>query len=272
LAAGGTFVGCSVATAGLGVVGCGAAAGAVGGAVNAAWDCPGKTAAACAKGVAIGAGSGTAAGAVGGLLGGGVGGGALLGTLRSGFAGYAAGFTESVTNQALSIGHVDLGAAHKVGILGGITGGTLHAGGTGFRGVQSSRAPVPATKSPTLAPQTARPPLFSQTTASPTFKNGPFAGQSIGDVAGGLRAGKITPDQLPIDVMSRNGEMISLNTRSTLALRRAGIDPSDWVLNDVTGVPSMEQLLTERLARNGLSGGTDVLRITGAGPNASSLQ
>lgn len=120
------------------------------------------------------------------------------------------------------------------------------------------------------APQATRP-LFSQTTASPMFRHGPFAGQTIGDVAGGLRAGKIHPGDLPVDVMVRNGETIGLNTRSMLALRRGGIDPADWILNDVTGVPGMERLLTERLLRNQLTGGTDVLRITGAGRNASNL-
>ena len=45
-----------------------------------------------------------------------------------------------------------------------------------------------------------------------------------------------------------------------------------WAVNNVTGNPAMEQLLTQRLAKNGLSGGTDVLRITGAGSNASNLQ
>jgi RHS repeat-associated protein len=267
LAAGGTFVGCTVATGGVAVVGCGAAAGAVGGAVNSAFDCPGKSAAACAKGVAIGTVSGGAAGAVAGAIGAGAAGGAVVRAVGAGFAG---GATHSVSNQALASGRVDLGDALREGIIGAATGGALHGAGSALRGIRGARAS--ATSEMAGAPQTARPPLFSQTTASPTFKNGPFAGQSIGDVTGGLRAGKMTPDQLPIDVIARNGETISLNTRSTLALRRAGVDPSDWVLNDVTGVPSMEQLLTERLARNGLSGGTDVLRITGAGPSASNLQ
>jgi hypothetical protein len=114
--------------------------------------------------------------------------------------------------------------------------------------------------------------LFSQTTASSAFRNGPFAGESIGDVATGLRAGKISPGDLPVDVIARNGETIGLNTRSMLALRRAGVSPADWVLNDVTGNPAMERLLAERLAANGLDSGTDVLRITGAGPNASNLR
>lgn len=33
-----------------------------------------------------------------------------------------------------------------------------------------------------------------------------------------------------------------MNTRSMLALRRAGVDPTDWLINDVTGVGQMEQL------------------------------
>lgn len=44
------------------------------------------------------------------------------------------------------------------------------------------------------------------------------------------------------------------------------------VLNYMTGLSSAERLLTERLVRNQISGGTELLRITGAGPNASSLQ
>jgi hypothetical protein len=115
-------------------------------------------------------------------------------------------------------------------------------------------------------------PLFGQTTASAVFRNGTFAGRTIGDVAAALRAGDATAADLPVDVIVRNGETIGLNTRSMLALRRAGIPVNDWVINDVTGNPAMERLLTERLARNGTNGGTGLLRITGAGPNASSLR
>ena len=57
-----------------------------------------------------------------------------------------------------------------------------------------------------------------------------------------------------------------------LALRQAGISPSQWVIDNVTGSPAMERLLSERLARNGLLDGVDVLRITGAGAGASTLR
>jgi RHS repeat-associated protein len=114
--------------------------------------------------------------------------------------------------------------------------------------------------------------LFGQTTASAVFRNGSFAGRTLGDVAAAVRAGDATAADLPVDVIFRNGETIGMNTRSMIALRRAGIPVEDWVINDVTGNPAMERLLTERLARNGLNGGTGLLRITGAGPNASSLK
>lgn len=115
-------------------------------------------------------------------------------------------------------------------------------------------------------------PRFTQTTASGVFRNGPLAGRSIGDVAGDLRAGSISPADLPVDVISRDGNLLGLNTRSMLALRRAGISPSDWTMVDRTGQDAFEQLLEERLARNGLTNaGTDALRITGAGQWASWL-
>jgi hypothetical protein len=57
-----------------------------------------------------------------------------------------------------------------------------------------------------------------------------------------------------------------------LALLRGGVSPADWTVNDFTGDPFYEELLTQRLANNGLANeGTDVLRITGAGRWASWL-
>ncbi len=85
--------------------------------------------------------------------------------------------------------------------------------------------------------------------------------------------GRIDPSELPIHVVRRNGHTLSLNTRSTLALRRGGVDPSRWTIRDMTGDPLFEQILNDRLVRNRLfNEGTDVLRITGAGKHASSLK
>lgn len=115
-------------------------------------------------------------------------------------------------------------------------------------------------------------PKFSQATASEKFVHGPLAGRTIGDVASGLRSGAIGPGDLPVEVIRRGGETLALNTRSALALRRGGVDPSDWAIRDVTGNASRERLLTRRLARNDMGGGSEVIRITGAGRNASSVR
>ncbi len=116
-------------------------------------------------------------------------------------------------------------------------------------------------------------PLFSQSTASQTFgKGGPFAGRTIGDVANGLRSGAIKPSELPIEVIRRNGEVLAINTRSTLALRRGGIDVSQWKIIDLTGDAAAEEAMTRRLADNGMDGGSDVIRVTGFGRHASSIR
>jgi len=116
-------------------------------------------------------------------------------------------------------------------------------------------------------------PAFSQTTASAVFRGGAMRGRTIGQVAEGLRSGAIGPSQLPVDVVGRGGQFLALNNRSVLALRRAGVDLENWVVNDLTGNAAAEAKLTARLLSNGLSNsGTDVIRITGAGKWASSLR
>lgn len=47
-------------------------------------------------------------------------------------------------------------------------------------------------------------------------------GKTIGYVAAGLRARKISPDQLPIDVIVRNGETIALNSSMSCATTARG--------------------------------------------------
>ncbi|WP_445148359.1 RHS repeat-associated core domain-containing protein [Baekduia sp. Peel2402] len=107
-------------------------------------------------------------------------------------------------------------------------------------------------------------PLFTQGNASLRFqRGGPFGGRTIGDVASGLRSGAIKPSELPVDVIKRRGELLAVNTRSTLALRRAGIEPSRWTIRDMTGNEAVENQITRRLARNEMSKGSDVIRISG---------
>ncbi len=101
---------------------------------------------------------------------------------------------------------------------------------------------------------------FAQTSLSETFsKGGNFAGRTVDDVAGDLRSGVLTPKDVPIDVIVRDGNTLILNTRSSQALIRAGVPRWAWHVVDRTGQPGFEARLTAQLARNGLtSGGTDL--------------
>ncbi len=88
---------------------------------------------------------------------------------------------------------------------------------------------------------------FSQTTASAAFSaDGAFAGKTIGSLAGELRAGTVAVGDVPVGVT--NGLIV--NTRSSLALMRAGIPQSNWVLIDAT--ESEGANIAARLIRNGL--------------------
>jgi RHS repeat-associated protein len=87
---------------------------------------------------------------------------------------------------------------------------------------------------------------FAQQGISATFRNGPFAGRAIDDVAAGLRAGDISPNELPIQTITRGGIRYTLNNRSLMALREAGLKPTNVI--DVTGNAGFEKLLTQRLA------------------------
>lgn len=115
---------------------------------------------------------------------------------------------------------------------------------------------------------------FSQITASPSFSlEGTFSGKTIGQVAGELRTGTLTPSQVPVEFVTRNGVDLIVNTRSSLALRRANIPTNQWNLINRTGDLGLQQRITQRLLDNKLTNqGTDVLRITrcsGLGPCSS---
>jgi hypothetical protein len=124
------------------------------------------------------------------------------------------------------------------------------------------------------AANNAGPLRFSQPTASPFFSaEGSMGGRAISSVVDDLRAGVLKPADLPVEYLVRDGNRLLINTRSSLALKQANIPESSWSLINRTGVESAEAAMTDRLLHNGLgSGGTDVLRITGAGKGASVLR
>lgn len=114
--------------------------------------------------------------------------------------------------------------------------------------------------------------LFGQRSVSRTFttaENGSdfkYAGMKISDVAGGLRNGSISPDELPIQYVVRNGQGVAVNNRSLLALVRAGLQPT--VTIDVSDNARLVSRVEGRLAEMGGSP-SQVIRVRGAGPDAS---
>ncbi|HUY44956.1 MAG TPA: hypothetical protein VMV92_04440, partial [Streptosporangiaceae bacterium] len=93
---------------------------------------------------------------------------------------------------------------------------------------------------------------FAQRTFSSTFRGGSLVGRSISDVSGDLSSGALTPKDVPVGMIVRDGNSLILNTRSAQALMQAGIPRSAWSVIDQTGDPFFEELLTGQLTRNGL--------------------
>lgn len=108
---------------------------------------------------------------------------------------------------------------------------------------------------------------FGQASVKSTFAHGPYAGNTIGEVAQGLRSGAISPDTLPIDYILRNSQAVTLNNRSLLALKRAGMQPT--VTRNLTGIPDAEALLNSHL-QGGVP--SSVIRVRGGPPNTSLIE
>jgi len=86
---------------------------------------------------------------------------------------------------------------------------------------------------------------FGQRGISSKFAHGEFAGMTIDDVAKGLHDGSINASKIPIQSITRDGVTYTLNNRSLMALRQAGLDPT--IVHDVTGNAFFEEQLTKRL-------------------------
>ncbi|QHI73451.1 hypothetical protein [Aminipila terrae] len=120
---------------------------------------------------------------------------------------------------------------------------------------------------------------FAQKTFSNTFspegikKYSELAGQpikTIDDLAAALKSGKVSPSNLPVEYIVRDGNTLILNTRTSQALIQAGIPRSQWSTINQTGNEFFEDLLTGQLSRNGLtSAGTPTVRPSGVQNNAN---
>jgi hypothetical protein len=95
---------------------------------------------------------------------------------------------------------------------------------------------------------------YAQNTFSAMFsKGGTFAGQSVADVADALLSGALSPGDVPVQYIVRDGNTLILNTRSAQALEQAGIPRGSWNAVDMTGNTAAEARLTGQLGRNGLT-------------------
>jgi hypothetical protein len=106
---------------------------------------------------------------------------------------------------------------------------------------------------------------FTTAEAGSTFR---FAGQSIAEVAAGLRSGTISASEIPVAVVRINGQFVAVNNRSLTALTRAGLKPTNII--DLSGDPAVIQKVLGRLSEMG-GQASKTIRIRGAGPNASAI-
>jgi RHS repeat-associated protein len=94
---------------------------------------------------------------------------------------------------------------------------------------------------------------YAQRTFSSSFSSGgTFAGQTVEDVAAQLRAGTLTPAEVPIQYIVKDGNTLMLNTRSAQALEQAGIPRAQWTAVNVTEDAAAQARAAAQLQRNGL--------------------
>jgi hypothetical protein len=85
-----------------------------------------------------------------------------------------------------------------------------------------------------------------------TFETGSrFSGWTVDQLAEYLKKGMVSPRNVPIHFIEKEGRQLILNTRSAQALIQAGVPRSQWFGLNCTGEPLYESLLTGQLLRNG---------------------
>ncbi len=113
---------------------------------------------------------------------------------------------------------------------------------------------------------------FSQESVGRAFqssKTSPFkyAGESVADVAKGLRSGNIRPNEIPVRYIVENGKKIAVDNRSLLSLRRAGLNPTKTI--DVTNNATLRSQTLNRVKEQLGGVPSTTIRVGGAGKNAS---
>lgn len=92
--------------------------------------------------------------------------------------------------------------------------------------------------------------------------------RTVDDLANAIRKGDIKPKEIPLDyVINKNGTKLILNTRTSVALERAGIPKNKWYGQNKTGKTAYydgkgAQVTFDDLAKNQLK--TNKLPIDGS--------
>lgn len=76
--------------------------------------------------------------------------------------------------------------------------------------------------------------------------------KTIDDLVEAIKRGAVKPNTIPVHYIIRNGRAVILNTRTSVALEKAGVPRSRWKAVDVTGDELFEGLLNDQLKLNGL--------------------
>jgi hypothetical protein len=183
------------------------------------------------------------------------------------------GAVAGVPANVVAAGAIATGAgmtASAVGLLAAQAAGDDHVtlmGGQGSSGAGSGDGggQPPTEAGPAVPRLDIQGANYAQKTARFKFSDdGRFAGMNIDEVAARLRSGEFKPEDVPIDVIRTDGKVLILNTRSSAALREAGIPRSDWLVVDRSEETDYAQRLAAQLRRNNLdTSGVSEFRIVG---------
>ncbi|MEX3012100.1 RHS repeat-associated core domain-containing protein, partial [Hoeflea sp. TYP-13] len=81
---------------------------------------------------------------------------------------------------------------------------------------------------------------------------------TIDDLADAISRGKIDPNDVPVEVVSKKGVDYILNTRTGMALQKAGVKKKDWNVKDMTHDKGANTRLDKQLQRNNVGDGETI--------------
>ncbi|ADV14937.1 hypothetical protein [Mesorhizobium ciceri] len=115
---------------------------------------------------------------------------------------------------------------------------------------------------------------FAQRTYDDAFSYGKEGGQAayskiagskiktVDDLANAISAGKVNPSKISVDVGTVGGKTYIMNTRTAVALDKAGISRSKWTIVDKTKDKAAMKRLSDQLERNNVTPGRTISKVT----------